>query len=133
MPTLRRPWLREALAATDPDEQIRRQVAGAGAILRRAAALLDVVRGAAPADPDLAEIWATNIEQRLTVQRVLAEALAGKTPLRDDLSADAAADIALALLSPETYNLLVRDRGWEHARWQQWTAGALRTLLTTLR
>lgn len=61
VPTLRRPWLREALVVTRPDEQIRRQVAGAGDIYRRAAPLLDVVRSAATAEPDLAAIWATNI------------------------------------------------------------------------
>ncbi|MFC7713477.1 TetR/AcrR family transcriptional regulator [Nonomuraea recticatena] len=78
IPTLERPWVREALAEPDPVEQIRRQVEGAGAIHLRAAALLDVVRSAAASDPDLAEVWADNVDRRLTVQRVFAEALAAK-------------------------------------------------------
>ncbi|MEU7897354.1 helix-turn-helix domain-containing protein [Nonomuraea sp. NPDC049152] len=130
--TLERPWARDAIADPDPRGQIRRQVAGAGDIYLRAAPLLDVVRSAATTDPDLAEVWATNIQQRLIVQRVFAESLAGKTPLRDGLTVDAAADIALALLSPETYNLLVNDRGWDHLRWQAWAVDALANLLTTL-
>ncbi|MGN9839707.1 TetR/AcrR family transcriptional regulator [Nonomuraea sp. H19] len=131
IPTLERPWVHQALADPDPLGHIRRQVAGAGDIYLRAAPLLDVVRSAATTDPDLAEVWAANIQQRLTVQRVFAEALARKAPLRSGLTADAAADIALAILSPETYNLLAGNRGWEHARWQAWAADALIALLMT--
>ncbi|MBG0819628.1 TetR/AcrR family transcriptional regulator [Planomonospora sp. ID91781] len=129
IPTLERPWVRDALADPDPLRQLRRQVVGAGDIYLRAAPLLDVVRSAATADPDLAEVWAVNLRQRLTVQRVFADALARKAALRDGLTAEAAADIALALLSPETYNLLVNDRGWTHQRWHDWAADALARLL----
>lgn len=132
VPTLERQWVRDALAAPDPVEQLRRQVGGAGDIYLRAAPLLDVVRSAATADVDLAEVWATNLRQRLTVQRVFAEALARKTRLRDGLTADDAADIALAVLAPETYNLLVANRAWEHARWQAWAVDALLLQFTTL-
>jgi AcrR family transcriptional regulator len=131
VPTLERPWVQDALADPDPLGQLRRQVAGAADIYLRAAPLLDVVRSAATTDADLAEVWAGNLQQRLTVQRVFADALARKSALRDGLTADAAADIALALLSPETYNLLVNDRGWTHQRWQDWAAEALARLLTT--
>lgn len=131
VPTLERPWARAAIDDPDPTGQLRRQVAGAADIYLRAAPLLDVVRSATT-DPDLAEIWATNIQQRLTVQRVFADALARKTPLRDGLTAEAAADIALAVLSPETYNLLVHTRGWSHGRWRDWAVDALIGMLTTL-
>ncbi|MEY9211808.1 helix-turn-helix transcriptional regulator [Thermobifida halotolerans] len=134
VPTLERPWVRAALDTPDPAEQVRLQVAGAGDIHLRAAPLLDVVRSAAATDPDLAEVWNTNVEQRHTVQRVLAEALARKAPLRGGMGVDDAADIALALLSPETYHLLVRVRGWTHERWRSWAADALlRQLLDTSR
>lgn len=132
VPTLERPWVRAALADPDPREQIRRQVAGAADIYRRAAPLLNVVRSAATADADLVEVWATNLEQRLTVQRVFAEALARKTPLPAGMTVDTAADTALAILSPETYQLLVHHQGWAHARWQEWATNALHRLLTAL-
>ncbi|MEV4364880.1 TetR/AcrR family transcriptional regulator [Nonomuraea sp. NPDC049625] len=123
VPTLERPWLRQALATPDPVDQLRLQVAGAAAIYARAAALLDVVRSAAATDPDLAQVWRTNLEQRHTVQLTLAEALAGKTTLRH--SVDEAADIALAVLSPETYHLLVTGRAWTPQRWEHWACDAL--------
>jgi AcrR family transcriptional regulator len=129
--TLDRPWATAALAATDPAEQLRLQVAGAAAIYRRAATLLDVVRSAAATDADLAELWHTNIDQRRTVQRVFITALARKTPLRGH-TVDQAADIALAMLSPETYNLLVNTCGWTPAQWQTWAVNALTRQLTDL-
>ncbi|MEV0630961.1 TetR/AcrR family transcriptional regulator [Nonomuraea wenchangensis] len=132
VPTLERPWARDAIADPDPLGQLRRQVAGAGRIYSRAAPLLDVVRSAATADADLAEVWTTNVRQRLTVLRVFAEALARKTPLRDGLTSELAADVALTILSPETYNLLVHSRGWSQARWRGWAFDALIGLLTTL-
>lgn len=126
-PTLERPWVHAALAETDPHRQIARQVEGVGEVLRRAARLLDIIRNAA-ADPELAEVCATSIGHHREVQRVFAAALAGKTPLRTDVAA--AADTAVALLSPETYLLLVDHLGWSHERWCGWAADCLaRTLL----
>ncbi|MFI6294817.1 TetR/AcrR family transcriptional regulator [Nonomuraea sp. NPDC050790] len=130
--TLERPWARDTIADPDPRGQLRRQAAGAGDIYLRAAPLLDAVRSAAPTDPELGELWATNLRQRLTVQRTFARALAGKTPLRDEMTPETAADIALTILSPETYTLLVSDRGWSHAAWQSWAEVTLTRLLTLL-
>ncbi|MBF6202696.1 MULTISPECIES: TetR/AcrR family transcriptional regulator [Nocardia] len=122
--TLDRPWFAEAVAAP-PLEQIRLQVAAAGAILARVTPLLEAVRSAAATDPELAELWQTNIAQRHLVQHRLGAALAAKTPLREGIDPDRAADIALVVLAPETYHLLVHERGWTSQEWQDWAAGAL--------
>ncbi len=125
--TLDRPWARELLAEPDPATQLRLQVAGARRILERAAPVLEVVRGAAAAEPELAELWRTNLRQRHAVQLHFAQALEAKTPdgLRDGHDAASAADIAMTLLGPETYALLVTDRHWTPDRWQQWAADSL--------
>ncbi|MBW6437200.1 TetR family transcriptional regulator [Actinoplanes hulinensis] len=122
IPTLQRSWVHAALAEADPRRQIERQVEGAGEVLRRAARLLAMVRGAA-ADPELAEVAATTIRHHREVQRVFAAALASKTILRTDEAA--AADTAVALLSPETYLLLTEQLGWTHDRWREWAADCL--------
>ncbi|GAB4584580.1 TetR/AcrR family transcriptional regulator [Nocardia sp. IFM 10818] len=132
VPTLERSWTTGALADPDPIAQLRAQVEGAAEILQRAAPLLEVVRGAAATDTELAGIWTTNIEQRATVQHTFAAALAAKTPLRDGLTVAEAADIMLALLGPENYTLLVGARGWSPRRWREWTLGALIRELTEL-
>ncbi|MGW6728870.1 helix-turn-helix domain-containing protein [Nocardia sp. NPDC055029] len=122
--TMDRPWFAEAVAAP-PAEQIRLQVAAAARIHARVAAMLEVVRSAAATDPELAEIWQTNLAQRLTVQQRLVTELAAKISLREGVSVDRGADIALALTAPETYRLLVGERGWSAEEWQEWVTGAL--------
>lgn len=128
--TLDRPWAREVLDAPDPAGQLALQAAGARRVLERAAPVLEVVRGAAASDPELAELWRTNKAQRHTVQLRFAQALTDKansagTGLRDGQDAASAADAATALLGPETYGLLVGDRGWAPGRWEHWVADAL--------
>ncbi|WP_331771095.1 TetR/AcrR family transcriptional regulator (plasmid) [Embleya sp. NBC_00888] len=128
--TLDRPWVAEALAAA-PVTQIRLQVVATAGILARVGPILEVVRSAAAVDPEIAQLWRTNIAHRHTVQLHLAEALAAKTDLRAGLDAARAADLALAVLAPESYHLLVHDRGWSPEAWQVWAADALVLQLLT--
>lgn len=71
---------------------------------------------------DLAELWQTDLARRHAVQRRLAEALAAKTSLRAGITASRATDIALAVLAPESYRLLVGHCGWSAAGWESWAA-----------
>ncbi|MFW6724812.1 TetR/AcrR family transcriptional regulator [Streptomyces sp. MAR4 CNY-716] len=141
--TLERPWARAVLAEPDPAAQLALQAAGARRILGRTAQVLEVVRGAVGADEELAGLWRTYEEQRHTVQLRFAEALAAKAAagagaagpavaggLRAGHDAASAADVAFAVLGPETYGLLVTGRGWPPARWERWAAdGLVRQLL----
>jgi AcrR family transcriptional regulator len=125
VPTLDRQWVRDAVTAVDPRAQIRIQIAAARAIFERVAPVLDIVRNAAAADPEMAELWRTNTEQRLTVQVHLATALAAKGGLRPGLSLTRATDIMFALQSPELYQLLVAERGWSAREWEELVIDAL--------
>jgi AcrR family transcriptional regulator len=122
--TLDRPWVEQALAAP-PADMLRMLVTAATEIHERVGPVLDVVRSAAAVDPDIAELWRTNIAQRHTVATLFAGALAAKTTLREGVNAARAADITLAILTPETYQLLVADRGWTRQDWAHWATGAL--------
>jgi AcrR family transcriptional regulator len=130
--TVQRPWFREAIASP-PEAQIRLQVAAAGDILARVTPLLEVVRSAAATEPDIAELWRTNITQRHTVQLRFAEALTAKAALRAGLDPARAADIALAILSPETYHLLINERGWTPESWRSWATEDLTAQLLDAR
>ncbi|MFF9868152.1 TetR/AcrR family transcriptional regulator [Streptomyces sp. NPDC013953] len=122
--TLDRPWAREILDEPSPATQLALQAAGARRILERSAPVLDVVR-AATADPEIAALWRTNVDQRHAVQLRFAQALAAKGALRHGHDSESAADIALAVLGPESYGLLVTTRGWSPARWEEWAADSL--------
>ncbi|MGW5195271.1 TetR/AcrR family transcriptional regulator [Kribbella sp. NPDC004138] len=122
--TLDRPWVAEAMAA-EPADQLRQIAKATAAIHTRVAPLLDVIRSAAPTEPEAAELWRTNLFQRLTVQTAVVAALMAKTGLRDDLDAGRAADILLAVLAPETFLLFVQERGWTADEWAAWAADTL--------
>ncbi|MGW5640691.1 TetR/AcrR family transcriptional regulator [Streptomyces sp. NPDC003832] len=122
--TLERPWAREVLDEPVPAAQLALQAAGARRILERSAPILEVVR-AATADPEIAELWRTHTGQRHTVQLRFAQALAAKGSLRHGHDSESAADVALVVLGPESYNLLVTHRGWTPDRWQDWAADSL--------
>jgi AcrR family transcriptional regulator len=125
VPTLERPATLAALAEPDPRKQLRAQVRLAREIYERVAPVLQVVAGAASADPDIAELWEINNSQRATAQERLVTALAAKTPLREGLDVATAIDITLALQTPEMYQYLTRRRGWSPRRWEHWTADIL--------
>jgi AcrR family transcriptional regulator len=125
IPTLERPATLAALADPDPRRQLRAQVRLAREIYERVAPVLQVVAGAASADPDIAELWEINNAQRATAQERLITALAAKTPLREGLDIATATDITLALQTPEMYQYLTRRRGWSPERWEHWTADAV--------
>ncbi|WP_245656079.1 TetR/AcrR family transcriptional regulator [Microtetraspora fusca] len=126
--TLDRPWVAESLAA-QPPELLRLLAEATTDIHARVAPLLEVVRSAAATDPQIAELWSTNITQRHTVLAVFTGALAAKSALRPGLNALRAADMALAVLAPETYHLLTRHRGWNGRAWADWAG---ETLIDTL-
>jgi AcrR family transcriptional regulator len=125
VPLLDRPWLVKLRAEPDARRVIALWVRSSREIFGRIAPIMQVVRDAAGADPDMAEQWATNREQRLVALRVLAELVADRGRLRPGLTIAGATDVIYTLLSIEVYSLLTADRGWSPARWQRWMADAL--------
>jgi AcrR family transcriptional regulator len=121
--TLDRPAVHAIIAEPDPVAQLRTQAQLAREVWERLAPVLEVVSGAATADPDIADLWQTNINQRTTVQQRLCDALASKARLRHDTQT--AVDIAVALQGPELYQLFVGRRGWSPEKYGQWLADAL--------
>ncbi|MEV4753536.1 TetR/AcrR family transcriptional regulator [Micromonospora sp. NPDC049559] len=127
--TVDRPWFRAALAAGTAEEQLRQLVRGAGQILDRVAPMMEVLRTAATVEPEIAELWRQEVDPRYTVYATAAEALVGRPDARPGLTVEHAADVLYALLSPELYLVLVRDRSWPPQRWEEWAYDTLRPQL----
>lgn len=123
--TLDRPHIQALLDDPDPVAQLRGQARVTRSVYERLAPALEVVRGAATADPDLAALWERSVQQRATVMERFIGALAAKTPLRDGMDQATAVDIALALQSPEIITFLTGQRGWSPEKYEQWLASAL--------
>jgi AcrR family transcriptional regulator len=129
--TMERDWFRDALAAATAPELLWQLVHGTGQIIARVAPILDVLRTAVAIDPEIAEQWPQDGNPRYTVHAAAARALVAKPGASPCVSAEHAADLLYGLLSPELYQLYVRDRGWTPGQWEQWAYHTLRSQLCT--
>jgi hypothetical protein len=75
----------------------------------RRAAVDEIVRGAAAADPEIGALWNLGRDQRFAGQAELLRIVVGATGLRDGLDIESAADILYAIGSPDVCQLLVVD------------------------
>ena len=91
----------------------------------RAAALMEVIRSAAPADPDIAALWSRIQSDFYDIQRPVVAMLAEKNALRPGLDVDRATDILWTLNHPDVWQLLVVERGWTPERYEQWFGDAV--------
>jgi hypothetical protein len=117
------------LAETDPSRQLE---IGAGilrALHERSEVIADVLRTASGADPKLSREWKRWQERHLAAVGTVAESLARRRALRDDLDLQTATDILYAVGGPETFRQLVRERGWTPDDYERWLAEAGRRLL----
>jgi AcrR family transcriptional regulator len=117
--------LRECVA------RLREEPDGGAALLRYTTAvaaqierrhLLDAVLRAAAADPEPAELLDRTRKAALAVHAEAVDELAELPGFTTTISLQRGTEIVAALLSPETYGLLVVGHGWTTADWAEWVA-----------
>ena len=127
-PILEQPWVQEMRDELDPRRRLRILASNGRAILERRAAVDEVVRGAAAADPDIAVLWERGKAQRFAGQCKLLRIAMGEPGPHERMGFETAVDILYSLGSPETYRLLVVDRAWSGPRFEQWYGETLERL-----
>jgi AcrR family transcriptional regulator len=129
IPIPERQWYRDVIAEPDPERQLRMGARNARAVKERAAGLLRVMRDAAGADPDIAELWQRIQDDFHANQRAVVDTIDAKGALASGLDAARAADILWTLNHPDVWHLLVAERGWTPQEWEQWFADTARAQL----
>lgn len=122
LPVGERDWYREVLDEPDPARQLRLNARNSRAVKERVAALMEVLQAAAPADPEIQALWDRIQAEFYDNQRAIVRSLHRKKALKPGLGIARAADILWALNQPNLYRLLVRDRGWSPAQYEEWLA-----------
>ena len=121
-------WARAAAAHPDgPAAAIRAFVVGSGPIFERASALGQVARAAAPTDPELREVWTYREDLRVQGYRQFVAMLEPSMPA--DVDPQIAADIMIAMSSPELYLAFRVERGWTHQQTIDWMADTIPDLM----
>ena len=128
-PLLDRPGPQSVHAERDQRKQVRLFAHDIAGILQRVAPIFVVVRTASQTEPEIANILQGMLDGRLQNLTQFVEWLAENGPLRDNLAIADAADIVWTITTPEVHQLLTVDRGWSAARYEEWLAGVLTTLL----
>ena len=120
VPVGERDWFRAVLDEPDPQRKLRLDVHNAKLVRERIGPLLDVIRDAAPTEPELGALWERIQREFYENQRAVVDDLHRRKALRRGLDIARAADILWTLNHPDVYRLLVGHRGWtpdEHEEW----------------
>jgi AcrR family transcriptional regulator len=129
IPLQQRPELATLAAETDQRRQLQIAAALSRAMLQRVSPVYALLRDAAAADNALREPLAADIDRRRDFQRTLVDLIRARGPLRENLTADQAADTYSALANPDLYLLLTIHHGWTAGHYQAWLASSLQRLL----
>ena len=113
---------REDLEERDPERQLRLNAQNSRAGKLRVAALAEVIRSAAPIDPDIEALWNRIGTEYHANQRAIVESLKEKGALKAGLGVERAGDILWTLNHPNLWQLLVRERGWTPEEYERWCA-----------
>jgi AcrR family transcriptional regulator len=122
VPVAEQQWYREVLDEPDPERQLRLAARNSRVVKLRIAALLEVIRSAAPIDPDIGALWSRIQAEFHSNQGVIVERLGDKQALRPGLDVGRATDILWTLNHPNMWQLLVDERGWTPEQYEQWCA-----------
>jgi AcrR family transcriptional regulator len=122
VPVPQRAWYLEVLEEPDPERALRLGARGSTVVKRRIGAILEVIRGGAATDPDVAALWARIQSELYDNQRAIVERIAERGGLRDGLDVDRAADILWTLIHPSIWQCLVVERGWTPEQHEEWLA-----------
>jgi AcrR family transcriptional regulator len=115
----------------DPRRQLALLAALATQIGNRIGGLYQVLAGAAGSDPEIAELYRKQQQERYKDQRRLARSLARKGALKQGLPEAAATDIMWVIANPNTHYALIGERRWTPGQYEQWLAHMLTCALLT--
>jgi hypothetical protein len=122
-PVAEQRWFQEVLEEPDPERTLRLNARNSRRFKERSTELLQVVRDAAPLEPEIAALWKRIQTEYHENQRAVVESL-GPGALRRGLTVSRAADIIWTLNHPNTWIQLAVLRGWTPAQYERWVGDA---------
>ena len=120
VPVAEQSWYREVMDEPDPERQLRLTARNSRVVKLRIAGVLEVIRTAAPIDPDIGALWDRIQGEFHANQRTIVASVAEKQALSVDV--ERAADILWTLNHPSLWQLLVQERGWTPEQYERWCA-----------
>lgn len=119
-PVAERAWYVAVLDEPDPERKLRRLAEASCTVKRRIAALLRVIRDAAPSDDEIGALWELIQSDFYANQGAIIATLERTDALAPGLDAARATDILWTLNHPDVWLLLVGERGWTPDQFETW-------------
>ncbi len=120
VPLSQRPFVAEIRALPDPRAKLTRYARHLAETHARQVDVMIALAGAATADPDAAEIWQKQIDDRRRGMSMFGAELLATGLLRPEHDADSVADVLWLAMDFRNYDWLVRRRGWPVQRFERW-------------
>lgn len=121
-PVAEREWYREALDEPDPERQLRLNARNSRAGKLRLGAVIEVIRTAAAADPEIEALWERIQAEYHANQRAIVASVAAKGALAAKLDLARATDVVWTINHPNLWQLLVGRLDWTPDQYEQWCA-----------
>jgi AcrR family transcriptional regulator len=122
VPVAQQEFYRQVLEETDPERQLRLNARNSREGKLRIGGVAEVIRSAAPLDPDIEALWERINTEYRTNQRTIIESVAAKAALNTELDVEHATDLLWTLNHPDTWQLLVVRCGWTPDQYERWIA-----------
>ena len=129
VPAEQREYVQRVRAAATAGEKIDIYAEAISGIQQRMAPVFLALRDAALTDEDCRKLWTTITTRRAHNMLDFAADLRATGELREDLDDRQVADIIWSMNATEYWVLLVHERGWTPAAFQEWISDSWRRLL----
>ena len=123
-PVAEQEWYRTALEEPDPERQLRLNARNSAHAKHRISSILEVIRSAASTDSEIDVLWQRIQSDYRENQRAIVERLSQRNALSPGLDIERAADILWTINNPNTWQLLVVQRGWTPEQYERWSGDA---------
>jgi AcrR family transcriptional regulator len=122
VPVGQQQWYQAVLNEPDAERQLRMNAHNSAQGKVRIGGLLEVIRSAAPTDPEIAALWNRIQTEYHANQGAIVQSINEKGALNRALDVSQATDVLWTLNHPNTWQLLVGQRGWTAEQYELWTA-----------
>jgi AcrR family transcriptional regulator len=130
VPVADRPWFRPVMDAQTHHDLLVAYAQVCTLIGARAARVFEVVRRAADASPDIADLWNTTQRNRRAGAGIVVKQLRSLGPVDGWPGDEQAVDVVWLFNDPAHYDTLVLQCGWQEPHFTAWVTARLQDALT---
>jgi hypothetical protein len=125
VPLLEREGPRAVMNETNQHRQVELFAEDIYEIMSRMTPIFEIMRAAAKTETEIAGMYENILNSRVQGLMAFVRALMENGPLRDDVTAEEAAETVWVLTSADVITLMTTNRGWSAEQYKRWLTNML--------